>query len=411
MEQKMLEKYAHLLVHAGLNVQKDQEVIISASVEQYPFVELLTKTCYEAGAKEVRVEWSFAKKRLLDYTYASAETLGQVKPWEEAKMAQQAEDCPAMLHIMSDGPDAMNGMDAEKFATVTQARQKVMKPYRSKMDGKYQWLIAAVPSPEWAKKVFPTLGEDEAVEALWREIMRTCYVTEDNDPVTARQAHDRYTMAKADWLTKQGFASLRYHSANGTDFTVELIPGATWCAAGETNSTNGAFYVPNMPTEEVFTSPMAGRCEGTLVSTKPLSYNGQMVENFSVTFRDGKAVSCQAEVGQAVLEKIISMDEHACMLGEVALVAKESPINQSGLLFYNTLFDENAACHVALGRGFKEILPDGAQLTVEEAEQRGINDSIVHVDFMVGSDDLSIVGVKPDGTEVPVFVNGTWATA
>lgn len=411
MDQKMLEKYAYLLVHAGLNVQKGQQVIINAAVDQYPFAELLARTCYEAGASLVRLEWSSSRTTVLDYTYSSTEMLSQTQPWQIARMEQQVKDLPATLNIMSDDPDAMNGLDSEKVATVMQARQKVRKPYRSQMDGRYQWLIASAASPAWAKKVFPDLPEEEAVEALWQEIFRTCYVTEDNDPVAARRAHDEFTQAKAAWLTSQGFSSLRYHSANGTDFSVQLIPGATWCAAGEINNTNGAFFVPNMPTEEVFTSPLAGHCEGTLVSTKPLSYNGQMIENFSITFENGHAVSCQAEKGQDVLEKIFKMDEHSSMLGEVALVAKESPINQSGLLFYNTLFDENAACHVALGRGFKEILPDGAELSVEEAEKRGINDSIVHVDFMVGSDDLSVVGIKPDGTEVPVFVNGTWAEA
>ncbi len=409
MNQKMLEKYADLLIRAGLNVQPGQEVILNAPVEQYPFVELLIKTCYQAGASEVRVDWGFSGKTRLDFTYASIETLSRVRPWQEAKMAEQAETCPARLHLLADDPDALAGLDAEKFATVMQAQQRVMKPYRSRMDGRCQWLAAAAASPAWARKVFPELEEDAAVEALWQEILRTCYVTEDNDPVADRIAHDVFTMAKAKWLTEQGFDHLNYKSANGTDFTVTLIPGAGWCAAGETNQTNGVFFVPNLPTEEVFTSPMAGACEGTLVATKPLSYNGQLIENFSITFAGGKAVSCRAERGQEVLERMIAMDEHACMLGEVALVPRESPINQSGLLFYNTLFDENATCHVALGRGFKEILPDGNDLTVEQAEERGINDSIIHVDFMIGSDDLSVIGVKPDGTEVPIFVNGTWA--
>ena len=409
MNQKTLEKYADLLVRAGLNVQPGQEVVINASVEVHPFAALLTRICYEAGAKLVRVDWSCAAKTVLDYTYASAEELSIVKPWQEAKAALEAEELPAMLHITSDDPDVMSGLDAGKVAAVMQARQKVMKPYRSKKDGKYQWLIAAAATPAWAKKVFPDLPEEEAVDALWDIIFRTCCVTDDNDPVADRQAHDRFTMAKAQWLTDQAFTSLHYHSANGTDFTVSLIPGVKWSAAGEINNTNGVFYVPNLPTEEVFTSPLAGACEGTLVSTKPLSYNGQMVEDFSVTFKDGRAVSCQARVGQEVLEKIIAMDDHASMLGEIALVPKESPINRFGHLFYNTLFDENASCHAALGRGFKELLPDGDQLTVEEAEQRGINDSLIHVDFMVGSDDLSIVGIKADGTEVPVFADGTWA--
>ena len=410
LNQKMLEKYANMLVRAGLNVQPRQEVLISASVEIYPFVTLLVRTCYEAGARRVQVEWSSSDISVLDYTWVPTDVLQTVQPWQEARYAQAAENPPAMLSIMSDDPDALAGLDAGKVAAVMQARQMVMKPYRNRMDGKMQWLIASAAAPGWARKVFPDLSEDDAVEALWSQIFSTCYVTENNDPVADRQAHDTFTMEKADWLTKQNFSALHYHSTNGTDFSVALISGAKWCAAGEINETNGAFYVPNMPTEEVFTSPYAGRCEGTLVSTRPLSWNGQLIENFSITFENGRAVSCQAEVGQNVLEQILQMDENAAMLGEVALVPKESPINQSGLLFFNTLFDENAACHVALGRGFKEVLPDGNSLSAEEAMEKGINDSLIHVDFMVGSDDLSVTGIRADGTEVPVFVNGTWAT-
>ena len=198
-------------------------------------------------------------------------------------------------------------------------------------------------------------------------------------------------------------------AVQGTDFTVELIPEAKWEGAGAVNSLNGAFYIPNMPTEEIFTSPMAGKCEGTLVAVKPLSWNSQLIEDFAITFEKGKAVSCRAAKGQELLEHMIRMDEGACMLGEVALVPKESPVNRCGFLFYETLFDENACCHCALGMGFKEVLPDGDNLSMEQAQRMGINDSIIHVDFMVGAEDLSIDGVRADGTAVPVFRNGTWA--
>ena len=409
MTQAMLEKYAHLIVKCGLNVQPGQRVNLTIAVDQHPFAALLTEECYKAGASYVEIDWTCSGKSALDYAYASLETLSTVYPWQKAKAEQMVKDLPCRLVIHSEDPDALAGASPEKVAKVTQARTAMMKPYRAQIDGKHQWLIAAAASPAWAKKVFPDLPEADAVEALWDTIMATCYVTEDNDPVAARVEHDKFTIGKANWLNEQHFSSLHYHSANGTDFTVGLIPGARWGAAGETNSTNGAFYVPNMPTEEVYTTPMAGSCSGTLVSTKPLSWNSQIINNFSITFEHGRAVSCKAEVGQELLEKMIHMDETAGMLGEVALVAKESPINQSGLLFYSTLFDENAACHVALGRGFKEVLPDGENLTVAEAQERGINDSLIHVDFMVGADDLEIVGIKEDGTEVPVFVNGTWA--
>jgi aminopeptidase len=285
----------------------------------------------------------------------------------------------------------------------------VLKPYRNAIDGKHQWTIAAYPSEKWAKKCFPEETTENAVARLWEAVLTTVRIDGENDPVAAWAEHTAFISEKAAWLNAQEFRSLRYRSANGTDFTVELIPGAKWEGAAAVNSHNGASYIPNMPTEEIFTSPLAGRCEGTLVATKPLSWNSQLIENFSITFENGRAVSCKAEKGQALLEKMIAMDECACMLGEVALVPKESPVNRCGFLFYETLFDENACCHVALGAGFKEVLPDGDSLTTAEAQTRGINDSIIHVDFMVGSDDLSIDGIRADGSSVPVFRDGTWA--
>ena len=229
------------------------------------------------------------------------------------------------------------------------------------------------------------------------------------ETVAAWKAHTNFIEEKAAWMNAQGFSSLRYKSMNGTDFTVELIPGAKWEGAGAVNTVNGAFYIPNMPTEEIFTSPMAGKCEGTLVAVKPLSWHSQLIENFAITFKGGRAVSCRAEKGQELLEKMIRMDENASMLGELALVPKESPVNQCGFLFYETLFDENACCHVALGMGFKEVLPGGDDLTVAQAQEQGVNDSIIHVDFMIGADDLSIDGVRPDGSITPIFRDGTWA--
>jgi aminopeptidase len=300
----------------------------------------------------------------------------------------------------------MSGIDPAKLSEVTQCRGRVVKPYRNAIEGKHQWVIAAYPSEKWAKKCYP--DAENAVDQLWKAILTTVRVTEENNPVEEWKAHSDFISKKAAWLNDQGFASLQYRSANGTDFTVELIPGAKWEGASAVNVKNGASYIPNMPTEEIFTSPHAGKCEGTLVAVKPLSYNSQLIENFSITFKDGRAVSCRAEKGQELLEKMIHMDEGAAMLGEVALVPKESPVNQFGL-FYETLFDENACCHCALGMGFKEVLPDGDNLTMEQAREMGINDSIIHVDFMVGAEDLSIDGVRPDGKAVPIFRNGSWA--
>jgi aminopeptidase len=405
----LLQKYAELIVRTGANVQPGQVVQLSVSVEQHEFAARMIEECYKAGAKKVNVDWLYDAQSRLNFQYADQDVLSQVLPWEEAKMKQMVEDLPCRIFIASDDPDAMNGIDPQKLSAVAQGRSRVLKPYRNAIDGKHQWVIAAYPSVKWARKCFPALSDDQAVDKLWEAILRTVRVREDNDPVAAWKAHTDFIEEKAAWMNAQGFSSLRYKSANGTDFTVELIPGAKWEGAGAFNTVNGAFYIPNMPTEEIFTSPMAGKCEGTLVAVKPLSWNSQLIENFSITFKDGRAVSCRAEKGQELLEKMIRMDENAAMLGELALVPKESPVNQCGFLFYETLFDENACCHVALGMGFKEVLPGGDDMTVAQAQEKGVNDSIIHVDFMVGADDLSIDGVRPDGSTEPIFRNGTWA--
>lgn len=405
----LLQKYAELIVRTGANVQPGQVVQLAVSVEQHEFAALMIEECYKAGAKKVNVDWLYDAQSRLNYQYADQDVLSTVLPWEEAKMKQMVEDLPCRIFIASDDPDAMNGIDPQKLSAVAQSRSKVMKPYRNAIDGKHQWVIAAYPSVKWAKKCFPELTDDQAVDKLWEAILRTVRVREDSDPVAAWKAHTDFIEEKAAWMNAQGFSSLRYKSANGTDFTVDLIPGAKWEGAGAVNTVNGAFYIPNMPTEEIFTSPMAGKCEGTLVAVKPLSWNSQLIENFSLTFKDGQAVSCRAEKGQELLEKMIRMDENAAMLGELALVPKESPVNQCGFLFYETLFDENACCHVALGMGFKEVLPGGDDLTVAQAQEQGVNDSIIHVDFMIGADDLSIDGVRSDGSTEPIFRNGTWA--
>ena len=407
--QELLQSYARLIVRSGANVRPGQTVLLNIAVDQAEFARMLTEECYRAGAKKVNLEWQSDGISRLHFQYADQETLGTVLPWEEAKAKQMVEDLPCRIFIASQDPDALAGISPEKISAVSQSRARVLRPYRSAIDGKHQWVIAAYPSPQWARKCFPEDTAEEAVDKLWEAVLKTVRIDGVNDPVAAWKAHTEFISAKAAWLNTQNFRYLRYHSANGTDFTVELIPDARWEGAGAVNSRNGAFYIPNMPTEEIFTSPLAGSCEGVLVSTKPLSWNGQLIENFSVSFEGGRAVSCRAEKGQTLLEKMIAMDESSCMLGEVALVPKESPVNQCGFLFYETLFDENACCHVALGSGFKEVLPGGDDLTAEQARERGVNDSIIHVDFMVGSDDLSIDGVRADGSTVPVFRSGTWA--
>ena len=407
--QDVLKQYARLIVRSGANVQPGQTVLLFVAVDQAAFAEMIAEECYLAGAKKVNVEWQSDGISRLHFQYADQEVLSTVLPWEEEKAKQMTVDLPCRIYIESEDPDALAGISPEKISAVGQGRARVLKPYRDMIDGIHQWTIAAIPSEKWAKKCFPDETPEHAVEKLWDAVLATVRIDGVSDPVEKWQAHTDFISRKAAWLNAQAFRHLRYKSANGTDFTVELIPGAHWEGAATTNSRNGVCYIPNMPTEEIFTSPLAGSCDGTLVSTKPLSWNSQLIENFSIRFEKGRAVSCRAEKGQALLEQMIRMDECADMLGEVALVPKESPVNRCGFLFYETLFDENACCHVALGAGFKEVLPDGDSLTTQEAQKRGINDSIIHVDFMVGSDDLSIDGIRADGSAVPIFRNGTWA--
>lgn len=409
MNQTLLKKYAQLIVKIGANVQEGQRVRLVAEVDQIPLAAAITEECYKAGAAKVDVQWQCGKINKLDYQYADPEVLGTVQEWEEEKSRQMVRELPVRIFIESTDPDELNGISPEVISTVTRMRASVLRKYRNEIDGKHQWVIAAAASPQWAKKVFPDLPEEEAVEKLWEAILACVYLDENTDPEAAWTEHTNTMTSKAAWLNEQKFTHLRYHSSNGTDFVVELIPGAKWSGARDFNHNNKVYYVPNLPTEEVFTSPMAGKCEGRLVSTKALSWSGQLIDRFTVDFKDGKVVDCHAEVGEETLKKMFAIDEGSSMLGEVALVPKESPINQSGLMFYNTLFDENACCHVAVGRGFGEVLDGYIDMSQEELKARGINDSLIHVDFMVGSDDLDIVGIKEDGSEVPVFVNGSWA--
>ena len=409
MDKKLLNEYAKLMVKVGANVQPGQKVRLYAEVDQHELATLVAKECYAAKAAYVEMFWSCGNIERLHYENASVETLGTVLPWEEERQKQMVKDLPVRIFIESADPDELSGIPADIISTVGQMRSKVLKKYRDEIDGKHQWLIVAAASPKWALKVFPDCDADTAVEKLWDAILSCVYIDGKNNAEEVWAKHTADMKKRADWLNSQQFTKLRYKSSNGTDFSVELIPGAKWCSAADTNRINGACYVPNMPTEEVFISPMKGRCEGTLIATKPLSWSGQLIDGFSVEFKNGKVYSCHAKQGEEMLKKMFAMDEGASMLGEVALVPKDSPINKSGLLFMNTLFDENACCHIAVGEGFLEVIDGFENKTLDEIHAMGINDSIIHVDFMIGSDDLDITGIRTDGTEVPVFHNGTWA--
>ncbi|MBQ9988530.1 MAG: aminopeptidase [Clostridia bacterium] len=408
MKQELMEKYAALAIGTGVNVQEGQVVQIHASVDQYPFVRLLVKEAYARGAKRVDVEWADQPVTRMAYENETLEVLSEVPQWRREKLQLMTEELPCRLYVLSEDPDGLAGIDQQKMMKARQANARVAKPYRDAIDNKHQWSIVAMPSPEWARKVFPDLSEEEAFEKLGDAILQSVRVTEENDPAQAWAAHNATFAAVCEKLNAYRFTAMRYRSANGTNLEVGLMPESRWQGGGE-YTLNGVYYNPNMPTEEVFTSPWAGKAEGTVVSTMPLSYNSQLIDGFSITFENGRAVSCQAEQGQALLEEMLAMDEGASMIGELALIPFDSPIANTGILFYETLFDENASCHIALGSGYENTMDGYETRSHEEAQAKGLNDSIIHVDFMIGAADLSIIGITEDGREIPVFIEGNWA--
>ena len=407
MRKTQLQRYARLLARVGLNIKKGQTVFIAAALDQPEFVTMTVEECYKAGASEVFVEWSHQPIERLSSTYRSLDSLSQMKPWVKAKWEYKAQNYSCRLFIESQDPDGMSGVDQEKMSAARRAIFPQVKPFRLAMENRHQWCIAAVPGKAWAKKVFPHLPEKKAVEEMWRVILHTSRADGKN-PVKAWKEHNADLDARCKYLNGLGLQYLEYKSANGTSLRVELNEDGVF-AGGKEKTLQGRIFNPNIPTEEVFTSPKAGSVEGIVYSTKPLSYMGQLIENFSVRFENGRVAEVKAEKGEALLKQMVSMDEGAGKLGECALIPYDSPINESGVLFYNTLFDENASCHLALGHGFNECLKGFEKYTDEECKKRGINDSMIHVDFMIGSRDMDIVGVTKTGERVQIFKNGNWA--
>ena len=407
MRKTQLQKYAKLLAKVGLNVKKGQTVFIAAGLDQPEFVTMCVEECYKAGASEVFVEWSHQPAEKLSANYRSLESLSELKPWAKAKWEFKAQNYSCRLWIESEDPDGMQGVDQEKMSKARRATYPAIKPYRKALENRHQWCIAAVPGKAWAKKVFPHLSESKAVEEMWKVILHTARA-DGRSPIAAWKAHNADLDARCAYLNNLGLQYLEYKSANGTDFKVELMEGSVF-AGGNEKTLQGRVFNPNIPTEEVFTTPKAGSCEGIVYSSKPLSYMGELIDNFSLRFEGGKVVEVKAEKGEKLLKEMVSMDEGAGKLGECALIPYDSPINESGVLFYNTLFDENASCHFAVGQGFNECLKGFEKMTDEECKACGINDSMIHVDFMIGTRDMSIVGITKDGKRVQIFENGNWA--
>jgi aminopeptidase len=403
----MQKKYARLIARVGANIKKGQPVRIYAEADQHEFVTILVAECYKAGASRVEVDFGFQSITKLNYKYRSLKSLSQVPAWQEERLKQMVEEVPCRIYIESEDPDGLAGVNREKMQKSQMARYKSTKKYSDALENKDQWCIAAVPSYAWAKKVFPGETKTKAYNMLWDAILHTVYVTKDNDPEKAWAEHNADLKSRTKYLTDKKFDYLEYKSSNGTDFRANLIPESHWCGGGET-TLSGNFFNPNLPTEEVFISPKKGLAEGKVVSTKPLSYQGQIIDDFYIVFKDGMAVEWDAKQGKELLDKMLSMDEGAKYLGELALIPHNSPIANTGILFYNTLFDENASCHLALGRGFCDTIDGFEDKSLEECHELGINDSMIHVDFMIGAPDLQITGYK-DGVAYKIFENGNWA--
>ncbi len=407
MKKTELRNYAKLIAKKGVNVQKGQEVYITAELDQPEFVKILVEECYRVGAEKVVVDWYYQPLTKLHVRWQKEKVLSRVEEWEKSRLQHKVDKLPALIYLESEDPDGLRGVNMNKLVKSQQAKRKITKPYRDLMDNKYQWCIAAVPGEAWAKKIFPGERKSTAVNKLWEAILYTSRAK--GDAILNWEEHNRDLAEKCDYLNSLGIETLEYKSSNGTDFRVGMIDTAKFLGGSERTLGSNIEFNANIPSEEIFISPKKGVAEGIVYSSKPLSYQGQLIENFSVRFENGKAVEVKAEKNQELLQSIIEMDDNAAYLGEIALVPYDSPIRNSEILFYNTLFDENAACHIAFGEGFTNCLEDYDSLTLEQCRERGINDSLIHVDFMIGTEDLNITAITKDGSRVEIFRNGNWA--
>lgn len=402
-----LERYAELLVVKGCALKQGQELFVRSPLEVAAFTRKVVACAYAHGAKLVTVQWGDQQTDRLAYDNAPQEVFDSMPEWAALRNNSMARNGAAVLTILSDDPQIMKGVDQRKVMARIVAGHAQCKEFYDALDrGRCVWCIAGAASPAWARQVFPQLGEQEALEALWEAILDTSRVTD--DPAAAWDEHRASFDARKAWLDKQGFSALHYTAPNGTDLTVGLIEGSHWEGGGQEGA-DGTYFFPNIPTEEIFTSPHRLRTSGTVHSALPLIYNGSPVEDFWIRFEEGRAVDWDARVGKEVLSGIIETDDNSRYLGECALVPFDSPIRNTGILFLETLYDENASCHLALGKGFPEVLEGGYDMGDDELLEAGLNDSAAHVDFMIGTGDLSIDGIRPDGVSVPVFRNGNWA--
>ncbi len=401
-----LATYADLIVRVGLNLQPGQQVMALAPIEASPLLAEVARSAYEQGVRYIHPFYNDDALTLARYRYAPRDSFGVYPEWQVRGMLEMLERDGARLSVTGNDPDLLSGQDSEAIATAQKTAAQAAQPLMRKfMNDEASWCVVATATPAWANKVFPNAPEEERVALLWDAIFSAVRADRE-DALSAWETHLKELEARCNFLNERRYDALHYR-APGTDLHLGLPEGHIWLGGGK-NNTSGTYFVPNLPTEEVFTAPHRGRVEGTVSSSKPLSYSGQLIEDFTLTFREGRVVEVKAARGEDALRRLLETDEGATRLGEAALVPHSSPISQSGLLFYNTLFDENAASHLALGKAYSVNVEGGSRMSTEEAEAVGLNDSLTHVDFMIGSAEMEIMGVDTNGKEEPVMRGGEW---
>lgn len=404
-----LKKYAQLAVVNGIGLKEGQTLVINAPVAAQEFVRLCVQSAYEdAKAGYVYVRWNDEITSKMTYQNANLERITNVDEWVVSQYKTFVAEGAAALSIYAPAPGLMDDVDASVIAKVTQATQRAIAFYRQHMmSNQSQWSLVSIPNPFWAKKIFPSLTEEEAIEALWEAIFKAVRVEEDNDPIADWAAHNTMLHANNERLNQHQFTSLKFKNSLGTDVEVGLVKNHRWAGGAEV-AANGQIFNPNIPTEETFTMPHKDHVNGKVVATKPLNYQGRLIDEFYFVFKDGRVVEYDAQVGKEALDYLMNSDEGARSIGEVALISHDSPISNMNILFYNTLYDENASCHIALGRAYPMNVLNGTTMSDDELKEVGMNFSNEHVDFMFGSEDMHIVGIKEDGTQIEVFKDGNF---
>lgn len=406
MNIEMLKKYAELVIKTGINLQQKQQLLINSPIECADFARIITEKAYEAGAINVIVDYNDEELALIKYNKARMESFEKEPKYVALSREQLIKEKTAFISISARDPELLSGVDPKKISTLAKTTSKVMKDVSSAMmSNEVQWCVVSIPTKGWAKKVFPNVSETEAVAKLWDSIFSIVRIDKES-PISAWNEHLTNLKNRREYLNEKNFKYL-YYKSKGTDLTIELPKDHLWLS-GEEYSKDGIKFVANMPTEEVFTLPKKDGVNGYVTSKKPLNYGGNVIDNFKLTFKDGKIVDFSAEKGEEILKGLLDTDEGARYLGEVALVGHNSPISNSGLIFFNTLFDENASCHLAFGKAYPSCLKNSENMSEEELIGKGVNDSLTHVDFMIGSAELEIIGETYTGEKIQVFENGDW---